>query len=65
VLKTLSACLLGGLGSAFRLFWENTKEKMASIRTEDSAQQGGAQIAFEKRTTSAPIVTTHSKSPRG
>ena len=32
MLKTLSACLLGGLGSAFRLFWENTKEKMASTR---------------------------------
>ena len=33
VVKTQSACLLGALGSAFRLFWENTKEKMASIRT--------------------------------
>ena len=31
VLKTLSACLLGSLGSAFRIFSDNTKEKMASI----------------------------------
>jgi hypothetical protein len=33
VLKTLSACLQGGLDSALRLFWENMKEKMASTRT--------------------------------
>jgi hypothetical protein len=33
VLTTLGACLLGGLHSVFRPFWEITKEKMASIRT--------------------------------
>jgi hypothetical protein len=33
VLTTPSACLLGGLDSAFRLFWEHIQEKMASIRT--------------------------------
>ena len=65
LLSALSAFLLGGLGSAFRLFWEHMKEKMASIWTEDAAWKGGAQNACVQKTTSAPIVSTHSKISMG